>query len=176
MPRYRAGEWDGAGEGGKGGGGVREREREREIGKKKSEARRGVRRRNKASYRCAHNVRFTSNRFRYTRCASNPLAIYRSQRRLGKLVNRVRYERNVASPDEATPQRGTGDPQGVKETRSLGIEMFLLARCPCCGAGGAYYAACAIMSSIGRAGEPAPGARFSPEVVKGMSIRPQVKS
>ena len=96
----------------------------------------------------------------------------------GKLVNRVRYERYGASLDqlsETTPQRGTGDSQGVKETqglaraqqrsqsglgstafsrarpvdsagniptpgfvtaerRFLGMEEFLVVRCPCCGA------------------------------------------
>ena len=45
------------------------------------------------------------------------------QHRLGKLVHRVRYERNVASTNqllETTPQRGTGDSQGEKDTERLG--------------------------------------------------------
>ena len=46
----------------------------------------------------------------------------KTQRRLGKLVNRVRCERYVASLDqlpETRPQRETGDSQGKKETRGL---------------------------------------------------------
>ena len=46
----------------------------------------------------------------------------KAQNRLGNLVNRVRYERYVASLDElpkTRPQRETGDPQGEKETRGL---------------------------------------------------------
>ena len=46
----------------------------------------------------------------------------KAQHRLGKLVDRVRFEKYVASLDqlpETTPQRGTGDPQGEKEMRGL---------------------------------------------------------
>ena len=46
----------------------------------------------------------------------------KAQRRLGKLVNRVRYEMNVSSPDqlpETRPQRDTSKSQGEKETRDL---------------------------------------------------------
>ena len=46
----------------------------------------------------------------------------KAQYRLGKLVNRVRYERYVSSLDqlpETRPQRDTGDPQGEGETRDL---------------------------------------------------------
>ena len=56
----------------------------------------------------AHNAENT--------CAS------KAQQRLGKLVNRVRCERHVASLDQVphtTPQRGTGDPQVEKATKGL---------------------------------------------------------
>ena len=46
----------------------------------------------------------------------------KAQHRLGKLVNRVRYERYVSSLDqlpETRPQRDTGESQGEKETRDL---------------------------------------------------------
>ena len=46
----------------------------------------------------------------------------KSQYRLGKLVNRVLYDRNVASLEqlpETSPPRGTGDPHGEKETRGF---------------------------------------------------------
>ena len=46
----------------------------------------------------------------------------KAQHRLGNLVNRVRYERYVASLDqlpETRPQRGTGDSQGEKEAQGL---------------------------------------------------------
>ena len=44
----------------------------------------------------------------------------KAQYRLGKQVNRVRYDKYVASLEqlpETTPPRGTGDPSGEKETR-----------------------------------------------------------
>ena len=46
----------------------------------------------------------------------------KSQYRLGKLVNRVRYDRYVASLEqlpETNPPRGTGNPLGEKETRGF---------------------------------------------------------
>ena len=46
----------------------------------------------------------------------------KTQHRLGKLVNRVRCERYVASLEqlpEMTPPRGTGDPHGEKETKGF---------------------------------------------------------
>ena len=66
----------------------------------------------------------------------------KAQYRLGKLVNRVRYNGYVASLEqlpETTPPRGKGDPNGEKETRSFakarqriqsgpGATVFLRAR------------------------------------------------
>ena len=46
----------------------------------------------------------------------------KTQHRMGKLVNRVRYDRYVASLEqlpETTPPRGMGDPNGDKETRGF---------------------------------------------------------
>ena len=46
----------------------------------------------------------------------------KAQHRLGKLVNRVRYDRYVASLEqlpETSPPLGTGDPHGEKETRGF---------------------------------------------------------
>ena len=46
----------------------------------------------------------------------------KAQYRLGKLVNRVRYDRYVASLEqlpETNPPRGTGNPLGEKETRGF---------------------------------------------------------
>ena len=46
----------------------------------------------------------------------------KAQYRSGKLVNRVRYDRYVASLEqlpETSPPRGTGDPHGEKETRGF---------------------------------------------------------
>ena len=66
----------------------------------------------------------------------------KAQHRLGKLVNRVRYDRYVASLEQlpgTAPPRGTGDPHGEKEARGFamarqrsqsgpGITAFLRAR------------------------------------------------
>ena len=123
----------------------------------------------------------------------------KAQHRLGKLVNRVRYDRYVASLEqlpETSPPLGTGDPHGEKETRGfakarqrsqsgpgataflrarpvdssrvipasefvsagrrfLGRKEFLATRCPCCGVTDANTRH-ARLSSIGRAGQPAP--------------------
>ena len=122
----------------------------------------------------------------------------KAQYRLGKLVNRVRYDRHVDSLEElpeTSPPRGTGDPHGEKETRGfakarqsqsgpgataflrtrpvdssrvipasefvsagrrfLGRKEFLATRCPCCGVTDANTRH-ARLSSIGRAGQPAP--------------------
>ena len=46
----------------------------------------------------------------------------KAQYRLGKLVNRVRYDRYVTSLEQlpgTSPPRGTGDPHGEKETKSF---------------------------------------------------------
>ena len=47
----------------------------------------------------------------------------KAQYRLGKLVNRARYDRYVASLEqlpETSPPRGTGNPHGEKEMRGFG--------------------------------------------------------
>ena len=53
---------------------------------------------------------------------AEPISSSKEQNRLGKLVNRVRYERYVVSLDqlpETRPQRETGNYRGEKETRGL---------------------------------------------------------
>ena len=145
----------------------------------------------------------------------------KAQHRLGKLVNRVRYERYVSSRDqlpETKLQRGTGDSQGEKGTRglakarqrsqsepgattflrarpvdaarvipasefvtagrrSLGIEEFVAARCPCCGAAeGNTRHACLCRRSGAQVNQHQPLVHALSRTFKSMSIRHQAES